>query len=270
VEQSKQVFSKIQLVCPIAYEPPHKDTMTQDSFLQSLSRARIVGILRASSADDAVNAARAAMRAGLGAIELTFTTPKLEQALETLRSELPDGVLLGAGTVLDAAQALLAVESGAQFLVSPHLGEDILELALEWGIPYTPGVLTPTEIVRARRLGASVLKLFPVGSSGGLAYVKDLLGPFPDLELMVTGGVKPEQVGEYLRAGVRAVGLGGNLFPKSALEQRDWNAVEQATRRTLEQVFSDSLEPKLLEPQLLEPQLLEPQLLEPQLLKGAL
>lgn len=101
------------------------------------------------------------------------------------------------------------------------------------GVPYVPGVLTPTEVVRATRLGAAVLKVFPAGSAGGVAYLKDLLGPLPDLLVMVTGGISPEEVPAYLSAGALAVGLGSNLFPKQALAAGDAGAITAATGEAL-------------------------------------
>lgn len=198
----------------------------------------VVGVLRAPTAASAVAGSLAAVRGGLRAIELTFTTPDVGTALRQLAAELPVDVLLGAGTILNAAQAREAIDAGATFLVSPHLGEDVLDAAKAAGVPYIPGVLTPTEIVRARQLGAGVVKIFPAGSAGGVAYLKDLLGPFPDLQAMVTGGIQPAEVGTYRAAGALAVGLGSNLFPKAALQNGDWDAVEAATRTALTQAIT--------------------------------
>ncbi len=205
------------------------------TFAQRLAGARIVGVVRAPSAELALTAVQAAVRGGLRAVEVTFTTPGAEMVLRELARTLPEGVLIGAGTVLDALQAEAALESGAAFLVSPHLGEDVLVVARRHGVPYLPGVLTPTEIVRALRLGAAVLKVFPVGSAGGAGYLGDLRGPFPDLRVMVTGGVTPGEVPAYRQAGALAVGLGSNLFPKDALAAGDADAVERATREALRQ-----------------------------------
>jgi 2-dehydro-3-deoxyphosphogluconate aldolase / (4S)-4-hydroxy-2-oxoglutarate aldolase len=202
--------------------------------IQPLSTARVVGVLRASSAEAAVQAALAATRGGLRALELTFTTPNCTAALEQLADALPRDVLCGAGTVMNARQAKDAIAAGAKFLVSPHLGEGVLREARKHNLPYIPGVLTPTEIARALELGAAVLKLFPIGSSGGAAYLKDLRGPFPTLTAMVTGGVQPHEVPTYVKAGALAVGLGSNLFPAAALERSDWLEVERATRASLE------------------------------------
>jgi len=205
-------------------EPPFHQT-----FAQRLAGARIVGVVRAPSAERALVAVQAAVRRGLAAVEVTSTTPGAEAVLRELSLTLPEGILLGAGTVLTAAQAEAAVANGATFLVSPHLGEDVFRVSQAAGVPYVPGVLTPTEVVRAMRLGAEVLKVFPAGSAGGVAYLKDLLGPLPDLRVMVTGGISPEEVPAYLSAGALAVGLGSNLFPKQALAAGDVGAITAAT-----------------------------------------
>lgn len=206
---------------------------TMHSIATLLQGAGVVGVLRASAAERAVHATLAAATAGLKAIEITFTTPDAPEALRQLREQVPEGFLLGAGTVMDADQALQAISAGARFLVSPHLGTDVLEVALEHGVPYVPGVITPTEIHRAMRLGVEVVKLFPIGSSGGVPYLRDLLGPFPQLKCMVTGGVGPDEVAAYRTAGALAVGLGSNLFPKSAVETGDAATVSVATRDAL-------------------------------------
>lgn len=201
---------------------------------KSLRQAGVVGVLRAPDADRAVQAGRAAVRGGLRVLEVTFTTPNAAEVLRQLRGARPD-VLLGAGTVMNAEQAAAAVRSGAQFLISPHLDEDLLNAAHRLGVPYLPGVLTPSEVTRALRLGAEIVKLFPIGSSGGTAYLRDLLGPFPELPVLVTGGVAPGEVGAYLASGALAVGLGSFLFPRSALHSGNWAEVERATRAALTQ-----------------------------------
>ncbi len=198
-----------------------------------LSKARVIGVLRASSAEVAALAALAAVRGGLQAIELTFTTPNAVAALEQVRHEHPN-LLLGAGSVMAASQAEEAIRAGVNFLVSPHLGEDVLRVARKHNVPYIPGVLTPNEVAWAQSLGLEVLKIFPIGSSGGVSYLKDLRGPFPNLRVMVTGGVTPQEVPAYLAAGALAVGLGSQVFPSASLEAQNWEAVEVATREALQ------------------------------------
>ncbi|MFN3265364.1 MAG: bifunctional 4-hydroxy-2-oxoglutarate aldolase/2-dehydro-3-deoxy-phosphogluconate aldolase [Deinococcales bacterium] len=198
----------------------------------ALQRAKVVGVLRASSAELATQAALAALRGGLRVVELTFTTPNAVAALERVRTLQPQA-LLGAGSVMSLAQAQEAAQAGADFLVSPHLDTTILRFANEHGVPYVPGVLTPNEIAQALGLGVSLVKIFPIGSSGGAAYLRDLRGPFPQLQAMVTGGIAPQQAADYFAAGALALGLGSQVFPSASLEAADWQAVETATRDAL-------------------------------------
>ncbi len=203
------------------------------NFQQTLQAARIVGILRASNPESAYQAGLASIRAGLKVLEVTFTVPGVLEVLKALKKELPQA-LLGIGTVMNAAQGQEAIAAGATFLVSPHLDEELLGLAQEARVPYLPGVLSPTEIARALRLGANVLKIFPIAPVGGVAYLKDLRGPFPTLQALVTGGVSPAEVNRYLAAGALAVGLGSQLFPQAALAQKNWATIEEAVRGALQ------------------------------------
>ena len=203
-----------------------------------LQQARVIGILRTTSAETALEAALSAVRAGLEVLELTFTTPDVMSAITALRKDLPSHVLLGVGSVITPEQAKQACAAQLDFMVSPHLDPQLLDIAQTAQIPYFPGVLTPSEIAAAWRLGARVLKVFPIGAMGGEQYLRDLRGPFPELQAIVTGGISPTQVKAYLEAGALAVGLGTQLFPKIALQNHDWQAVEQATRSALETIKS--------------------------------
>ena len=171
---------------------------------------QVVGVLRGNDPQRALELARAAIRGGLKALEVTCTVPDASKIITTLRLENRD-CLIAAGTVLNATQAADAIAAGACFLVSPHLGLDVLEVANASNIPYIPGVLTPTEVVAALAAGCETLKIFPIARAGGESYLRDLRGPFPQLKALVTGGVKISEVGAYLRAGAVSVGL-GDLF----------------------------------------------------------
>jgi 2-dehydro-3-deoxyphosphogluconate aldolase/(4S)-4-hydroxy-2-oxoglutarate aldolase len=142
-----------------------------------------------------------------------------------VKEELPSA-LIGAGTVLEIAELDAACDAGAKFLVSPHFDPALLDRARERGVPYLPGALTPTEIVRAWKAGASCVKLFP-GSAVGPGYVKAIRGPLPDVPLMPTGGVDEKNLGEWLKAGVVAVGMGG------ALATGTLDEIEVASRRIM-------------------------------------
>lgn len=183
-----------------------------------LRAARVVGVLRARSVEDALERSARAVAAGLRCVEVTFTTPGAAAAIRKLAARHPS-VLVGAGTVLSERQASAAAAAGARFLVSPHLDARLLERAADLGVPFVPGALTPSEVQRARDLGAPIVKIFPAARVGGPRYLRDLLGPFSDLEIMATGGVTLDDASDYLAAGALAVGL-GSVFDAAEDELR--------------------------------------------------
>jgi len=192
-------------------------------FLRRLGEVGVVAVIRAASIDAALACTRALVRGGVTGIEITFSTPGAAEAIAEARRELPDA-LVGAGTVLDQASLASACDAGASFLVSPHTDETLLAAARERNVPFLPGALTPTEIVRAWQLGAACVKVFP-GSAVGPSYLKALKGPLPHIPLMPTGGVDEKNLAEWLAAGAVAVGMGGSLATGSP------EAVEAAARR---------------------------------------
>jgi 2-dehydro-3-deoxyphosphogluconate aldolase/(4S)-4-hydroxy-2-oxoglutarate aldolase len=183
----------------------------------SLEAVGVVGVLRGDDPQEAVALAEKAIEAGLKSVEVTFTIPEAGQVISSLRSKYPS-LLLGAGSVMKAEEVEIAVASGVQFLVSPHLSEGVLSRAFELGVLYVPGALTPGEVHRAAMLGRGMVKIFPISRMGGAEYVRDLLGPYPHLKLMVTGGIALSDVSVYRRAGASVVGL-GSVFatPKDEL-----------------------------------------------------
>jgi len=196
-----------------------------DPFSKALHEAGIVAVIRAPSADAAVAMSHALVKGGVTGVEVTFTTPGAADAIARVRKELPNA-LVGAGTVLDAAELTAACDAGATFLVSPHFDPELLEKARARGVPYLPGALTPTEIVRAWKAGAACVKLFP-GSAVGPGYVKAIRGPLPDVPIMPTGGVDEKNLVEWLKTGVVAVGMGGALATGTPEE------IEAAARRIM-------------------------------------
>jgi 2-dehydro-3-deoxyphosphogluconate aldolase / (4S)-4-hydroxy-2-oxoglutarate aldolase len=213
------VVGQAGVVCPMP-----------ERLIRPLIAARIVAMLQTASAKTAIQAAGAAARGGLQALELSFTTAKTAEALEELRSTLPK-MLIGVGKITNAAQAEEAVRDGAQFLSSTHLAEDVLRIARKWNVPYMPGVLTPSEIAHAQRLNCTIFNIFPVKSLGGLAYLASLYAVSPDLQLVVSGEIEPNEVQGYLSAGALAVKL--NIFSATALESSDWQMIETEIRQAI-------------------------------------
>lgn len=179
-------------------------------------RGSIVAILRASRADRFVEISHALVDAGLHGIEVTLTSDGALDALAQLAAELPGEVILGAGTVLDTAQAEAAVEAGASFLVSPTVSLDVIQRGRELGVAVFPGAATPTEVFQAWRGGATAVKVFPASLLGGPDYIRALRGPLPDIPLIPTGGIDLQSARTYLEAGSTAIGMGRPLIGDAA------------------------------------------------------
>lgn len=209
--------------------------MSHYDTISALSEVGIVAVIRAPSASAAVDAVDALVAGGVRGIEVTYSTPDAPAALREIAERHGDDVLLGAGTILQAAQAREAVAAGARFLVSPGIDDEVAEAMTRTGAVTMLGALTPTEIMRAIRLGTHVVKVFP-GSLVGPSYLRAMRGPFPDVGMMPTGGVSPDNVGAWLQNGAIAVGAGGELVPGAALARRDWGAITEKARR-----FTDAL-----------------------------
>jgi 2-dehydro-3-deoxyphosphogluconate aldolase/(4S)-4-hydroxy-2-oxoglutarate aldolase len=173
----------------------------REILFERVRRERVLAIVRAADRLDSV--VEALWGAGIGLVEVALTSPG---ALDAIR-QLSNRGTVGAGTVRSREDGERALEAGASFLVSPGTDPDLVAWAAAEDIPHLPGVFTPTEIETARNAGAGPLKLFPA-SLGGPKYVAALLGPFPDAELVPTGGVGPENAAEYLEMGAIAVAVG--------------------------------------------------------------
>ena len=165
--------------------------------------------IRAPSPEVALQSARAVARGGISLLEITFTVPDAPRVMAELAGE-PDA-MVGAGTVLTAAQARAALAAGARFIVAPNLSEQVAAVAREAGVLYCPGAYSTNEILAARAAGAHVVKVYPVGVAGGPDYIRVIRDPLPDVPMMASGGTNLDNVLPFLEAGCVAIGLGGAL-----------------------------------------------------------
>jgi 2-dehydro-3-deoxyphosphogluconate aldolase/(4S)-4-hydroxy-2-oxoglutarate aldolase len=193
----------------------------------------IIPVIRASSADAAVPVVEALLQAGLTVAEITMTVPNAIDAIGAVAKRFPGQVLVGAGTVTDAETARRAVDAGAEFIVTPCLVAEVIEAAQRADVAVLPGALTPGEVFEAFRLGGDMVKVFPVQSVGGAAYLRALRGPFPDIPLVPTGGVTLANLAELFQAGAAAVGVGTELICKDALARRDYAAIGALAKQFL-------------------------------------
>lgn len=202
--------------------------MNREAVISKIRSERVVALIRADSPDGLLDCARALSAGGLTSIELTMTTPGAIRMLEKATSELP-GFLFGLGTVLDAETARMGILSGARFIVTPAFRPEVIAVCRRYGIPVFCGAFTPTEILQAWEAGADAAKVFPAEFLGA-AYIKSVRAPFPQIEMVPTGGVNEQNVGDFLRAGSFAVAAGSSLVDAKALKDRNWTAITVKAR----------------------------------------
>lgn len=207
--------------------------MNAQEILAFITGVGIVPVVRARSAGDALRAVEAIYNGGLRAAEITMTVPGAVQVLEKLADRFGGAMVLGAGTVLDAETARVCMLAGAEFFVTPSLRPATIEMVKRYGKVACPGALTPTEVLTAWESGADVVKIFPCGNVGGAKYIKALKGPFPQIEMIPTGGVNLETAGDFLKAGACAIAVGGELVDAQAMREGRFDAIEERARQYL-------------------------------------
>ena len=197
-----------------------------------LSSTPVVPLIQADDPAAAVATARALVEGGLSVLEVVMRTQAALDCMRAIATEVPDA-LMGAGTVLSAEHARSAVNAGARFLVSPGLGEDVVGLASEAGLPAFPGVSTATELQRAWNLGLRIVKFFPASQAGGVPMIKALASVFRDVRFMPTGGVSAANLAEYLSVPA-VIACGGSwLTPKEAIASGDYSVITDLAARAV-------------------------------------
>jgi 2-dehydro-3-deoxyphosphogluconate aldolase/(4S)-4-hydroxy-2-oxoglutarate aldolase len=198
--------------------------------LKRVEEVGIVPVVRASSADEAVAVADVIREGGIPILEITMTVPGAISVIAELSKRYGDEVLVGAGTVLDAETARSCIAAGAQFIVSPALNIQTIELCKVQRIAVFPGALTPTEVVTAWDAGADAVKVFPCSAMGGASYLRALKAPLPEVKLVPTGGVSLTTAKDFIAAGAWAIGVGADLVNIKAIRAGQGKSVVQAAR----------------------------------------
>lgn len=206
--------------------------------LELLIKHKIVAIIRGIQDEHADAAARALIDGGIALMEITMNTDGAADMIYRWRERFGAEAAIGAGTVTDMAAARVAAEAGAQFLISPNLDEDVIAFGKEKGISVWPGVMTPTEIVNAVKAGAEAVKLFPMGTLG-IGYLREIRGPLNDIPILATGGADLHNIGDYLRSGATAVGLGSKLVHMEWIRDGRFDLLREQARRFVEAVNTD-------------------------------
>jgi 2-dehydro-3-deoxyphosphogluconate aldolase/(4S)-4-hydroxy-2-oxoglutarate aldolase len=199
-------------------------------------KSGVIAVIRSDDPEIALTLARGFNATSVDAIEVTMTVPN---ALDVIEKLIAEGVTrLGGGTVRTIEQVQRLRSMGAAFGVAPNMDEAILKEAVRLGLPFTPGTLTPSEMVRAQQLGATSLKVFPISAVGGIEFVHSVLEPLPDLALVVSGGVQPSEVRSYIDAGCVGVCMGGALWTQEIASTHDVSAVHSYASKALERIAS--------------------------------
>lgn len=197
--------------------------------IDQVAACGVVPVVVLEDAAQAVPTAKALLKGGINAMEITFRTAAARDSIANVAKEVPE-MIVGAGTVINVEQLHAAVEAGAQFIVSPGSDADIIKEAMKLDVAVTPGVVTPSEIMLGLRLGVKVFKFFPAESFGGLKTIKALCGPFPQIRIIPTGGINQANVADYFK-NPKIVAVGGSwMCTKDMISAGDFDAITEKSK----------------------------------------
>jgi 2-dehydro-3-deoxyphosphogluconate aldolase/(4S)-4-hydroxy-2-oxoglutarate aldolase len=216
----------------------------KETTLSAMKEIGIVPVVRTPTPESALKAIEAIYEGGIRAAEVTMTVPGAVKVLEKLADQFGDRMVLGAGTVLDPETCRTCMLAGAEFFVTPALNVKTIEMAHRYSKPICPGALTPTEVLTAWDAGADIVKIFPCDNVGGAKYIKALKGPFPQIEMIPTGGVSLATAGDFLKAGACAVAVGGELVDAKTIKEGKYEVFTERARQFLEVVAKARAEMK--------------------------
>ncbi|NLA22316.1 MAG: bifunctional 4-hydroxy-2-oxoglutarate aldolase/2-dehydro-3-deoxy-phosphogluconate aldolase [Candidatus Marinimicrobia bacterium] len=198
--------------------------MDRQTITAKLIESGLVAVIRLDSGEKLPGIISALRQGGINALEITMTTPGALEIIKNFAAQTGRDFLIGAGSVLDAETARLAILNGAQFIVGPIFNPEVIRMCHRYDKPAIPGAFTPTEILTAWEQGADLVKVFPTTALGP-SYIKDILGPLPQVKLLPTGGVTLENAAEFIRSGACCLGVGTALLNKKMIAADDWQAL---------------------------------------------
>lgn len=199
--------------------------------INSIENQFVIPVIREKDEETLYSLCMALRDGGMKVLEVTLMSEAAFKVIQRLSNE--KDLRIGAGTVLNTAQAKQSLDAGAKFLVSPGLDIPSVKYAIDHNILFIPGVMTPSEIMAAKNLDLKIVKVFPVSSLGGTDYIKNLAGPFPNMKWMATGGITPKDISHYRASGISAIGLGSQLTPKEKIVSRDWKGISEIAKSIL-------------------------------------
>ena len=202
----------------------------KQELLRRMFDSGVVAVVRKVDEDKVMKVISALVEGGVAGIELTLDSENALQTIKEAKKEFGDRAVVGAGTVLDAESAVSAIQAGAEFIFAPTLNEGTIKAANRYGKIAIPGVFTPTEMLQAQEWGADVVKVSPATVLGP-KYFKDVRGPLGHIKMMPTGGIDLDNIGEYIKAGAVAAGVGGSLMKKEYIENNQWAELTELARQ---------------------------------------
>jgi len=209
--------------------------MSKPEIIDRIVNPGILAVIRADSSEQLMGVAEALYEGGVTGLEVTMTTPNALQVISDVSKRFGKKVLVGVGTVLDTETCRAAILAGAQFAVTPVLRPDVIKMCNRYGIPIAAGAYTPTEAITAYESGADFVKIFPADQLGP-QYIKNILGPLPQLRIIPTGGVTVATVDAFIKAGCVALGAGSSLVSKDVLKNQDWKKLTETAAAFVEAI----------------------------------
>jgi 2-dehydro-3-deoxyphosphogluconate aldolase/(4S)-4-hydroxy-2-oxoglutarate aldolase len=216
---------------------PHTSLDSREAVVRAIQDLGIVAVIRIRDPAKLRAVVDALADGGVRALEVTMTVSNAVGLIRELAPTMPEGFILGAGTVTDAATVNAVADAGARYVVSPVFRREVIRACHDRGIAVAPGCFTPTEILDAHDAGADIIKVFPATALGP-QYIKDVRAPLPQVKLMPTGGVTPDNAGEWIRAGAVAVGIGSALLDTAAIDAGRFDVIVEKARRTVANVLA--------------------------------
>ena len=201
--------------------------LNKNEVLELIHKTQMIAVVRHSEPEKALKLGETAVRAGITSVEITATVPSYDKVVTQLRATFGNSAVVGVGSILSARQLEIALDAGAQFVVTPAVVKDMVISDHLAKAVFIVGALSPSEILYAEDMGSDLVKVFPVNAVGGISYIKSILEPMPWLKLVPTGGVNLDNFVSFIHAGATCVGLGSSLFPKHLVQEENWEEIGQ-------------------------------------------
>ncbi len=198
--------------------------MDKSKIIKKIENPGIIPVIRLDDTNKIFPLLEALIKGGVTCAELTTTIPNAINLLASCRERYAEHITIGMGTILTKDQAEAAISAGAEFLISPLLAFEALQMAQQHEVPFMMGALSPTEIYQAKQAGSNYVKIFPI-SKVGIKYIKDIKGPLPDVKIIPTGGICFEDIEELVKCNVSAMGVGGDLVSGKAIAENNWDTI---------------------------------------------